>query len=73
MKRIDFSGTVTDLLTGPIDYEAGGENEDEVAFQKASAEYYERRQKFWADFHRGDWWIAIGLYLIISSVAFVVL
>ncbi len=72
MKRVEFRQTGPDLLSSQVDIDVQSDNAKELALQKASAEYYERRQKLWADFDRGDWWIAIGLYLIISSVAFVV-
>ena len=72
MKRVEFRQTGPDLLSSQVDGKVESDDAKETAFQKASAKYYERRQKFWADFNRGDWWIAIGLYLIISSVAFVV-
>ncbi len=71
MQRIESSPTVKDHSTGPVNHEFGDDSDDDVALQQASARHYERRQKLWADFYRGDWWIAIGLYLIISSVAFV--
>lgn len=46
---------------------------EDVALSKASAEYYERCWQSRIKDARSDWWIAIGLYLILSSVAFVVL
>lgn len=38
-----------------------------------SADFYERRRKMWVGLNRADWWIAVGVYLILSSVAFAVL
>ena len=38
----------------------------------AAADYYERRHKRTIQFSKGDWWIAIGLYLLFVGVAFVV-
>ena len=38
-----------------------------------SAVAYERRRKLWSKFNVGDWWIAVGVYLIFCSIAFVVL
>ena len=47
--------------------------ETAVLTHDASAEYYERRWHDKIKLERGDWWIAIGLYLTLCSVAFVVL
>jgi hypothetical protein len=43
------------------------------ALAKASAEYYERRAIYRINFRAQEMWIAVALYLILSSVAFVVL
>jgi len=40
---------------------------------KDSPAYYERRSKIGTKLGRGDWSIAIGVYLIIISVALVIL
>ena len=45
----------------------------ETELERESAEYYEHRRKFWKKLNAGDWWIAVAVYLLLSSVAFVVL
>ena len=40
---------------------------------EVSADYYERRWRNRIKSHQGDRWIAIGLYLLLISVAFVAL
>jgi hypothetical protein len=40
---------------------------------EASSEYYERRSRIRFKWQQGDWWIAIGLYLVLVGVALVVL
>ena len=64
------------MTDGQIDQaEAESENGEpnEFDLRAISAESYERRRLIWTKFKRGDWWIAVGLYLVLSSVAFVVL
>jgi hypothetical protein len=43
------------------------------AIDKASANYYERRMIDRGKFQAQEMWIAVALYLVLSSVAFVVL
>ncbi len=43
------------------------------ALDKFSADYYERRAKNRIKFQAEGMWIAVALYLVLSSVAFVVL
>lgn len=71
MKRYEFGQTVNDELVSQIEEEAANDNFDEI-MQKASADYYERRWKYQAKDHKADWCIAVGLYLILAGVAFVV-
>lgn len=40
---------------------------------EASSAYYERRSRIRMKWHKGDSWIAVGLYLVLVSVAFVIL
>ena len=40
---------------------------------KDSPAYYERRSKIGTRLGRSDWWITIGVYLVIVGVAFVIL
>ena len=73
-------------LRGSAHYQAIDQVEDEVANDNlhgtdlrqaetsaASADYYERCWKGRIEFHQPPWWIAIGVYLILISVAFAAL
>ncbi len=40
--------------------------------EELSVVAYERRSKMWTRFNYGDWWIAIGVYLVFCSMAFVI-
>jgi len=40
---------------------------------KLSSDFYDRRRKMSERLRKGDWWIALGLYLILAGIAFVVL
>ena len=56
--------------------EAGAANDDDVfetELQKISADAYERRRRTRARLRRGELWIAVGLYLILCSIAFLIL
>lgn len=63
----------SDLITSHLNEEAANDDLCENGLERDSSASYERRRKMWAEFNQGDWWIALGLYLILSSVAFVVL
>ena len=73
MKRKKSRRTGNDQLTSQVDGDVDGDSLAEIALQQASADYYEQRWRNRFKDHKGDFWIAIGLYLILSSVAFVVL
>ncbi len=45
----------------------------ESTLEQASADFYGRREKIQTKITQGDFWIAIGLYLTMASVAFVIL
>jgi hypothetical protein len=72
MKRKNFRRTVNDGLLSQVEDGAASDDIDDSAAQRASADFYEMRTKMWTNFTRGDIWIAIGLYLVLASVAFVV-
>jgi hypothetical protein len=40
---------------------------------KLSADSYEQREGWRGVVNRGDWWIALGIYAVLCSIAFVVL
>ena len=65
MKRDKFKPTPEDQIS-----------DDELfddAIDKASADYYERRATDGFKFRAQEMWIAIALYLVLSSTAFVAL
>ena len=69
----DLLTSHSDLLTGHVEDKAANDDHFETDLEKDSAVYFERRRKIWAKFDQGDWWIAVSVYLIFSSVAFMVL
>jgi hypothetical protein len=46
---------------------------DASTLEQDSADFYGRREKILTKITQGDFWIAIGLYLTMASVAFVIL
>ena len=62
-----------DLATDLIEGEVDKDDLADIALQKASAEYYERSWKNRIREHKADLWTVLGLYLIISGIAVVVL
>ena len=45
----------------------------EIERMSESADHYENRRKMKKSMGRGDWWVAIGIYLILSGIAVVIL
>ena len=39
---------------------------------EVSADLYSQRARSRANIRKGDWWVAVGLYLILFGIAFVV-
>jgi hypothetical protein len=73
MKRNKFKRTPEDQQNSPIeDQISDGELYDD-ALDKTSADYYARIAKNRIKVQAQDTWIAVGLYLVLTSVAFVVL
>ena len=72
MKRKKSRRTGNDQLTSQVEGDVDGELYDD-AISKASADYYERSWTSRIKDRQQDFWIAVGLYLVLSSVAFVVL
>jgi hypothetical protein len=73
MKRKKLTRTAHDRLFSQVEDEAANDSSHDDALQKACADFYERRTRMWSNFTQGDFWIAIGLYAILASVAFVAL
>ena len=64
---------MNDQLISQVENEVDDDELYDDALSKASADYYERSWKSRIKDQQQDIWIAIGLYLILSGVAFVVL
>jgi hypothetical protein len=66
-------------LTGSVDdqrihnVENSEFDETESLQHEAAADYFERRSRMWIRLGQGDVWIAIGIYLILASIAIAVL
>jgi len=73
MKRDKLRQSGNSLLVNEIGHEAENDDLYETDLERVSADDYEQRRKIWTEFNRGDWWIAVAVYLLLSGVAFVVL
>ena len=75
MKRDQFRKTATDHPASHIEDEAASDsrNDNDMAVYESSAEIYERRWRQKKNYDRRDWWIAVAVYTLLASVAFVIL
>lgn len=73
MKRNDYGRTDNEQLSDRVEDEVESDSDEEIALQKISADYYERSWRNRINERQGDLWIALGLYLILAGIAFVVL
>lgn len=73
MKADKSRGFVTDQLISHVEDGVVNDSLAETELDKASADFYGRRKKIWIGFQKGDWLVAVALYLILASVAFVVI
>ena len=75
MKCNELGESVHDQAISQVDHDSENENINETDSQlfRASADFYERRWKNRIKDHQGEWWIAIAIYLIFVSIAFVAL
>jgi hypothetical protein len=64
---------VNDRLVNQVEGLNAGDNLNESALDKASADYYEHRRIHPAKNRQFNWWIAVGLYLLLTSIAFTIL
>lgn len=73
MKCDQLRESANDQPASQVDYEVANDSLDETDWHalEVSADYYERRWRNRIKSHQGDRWIAIGLYLLLISVAFV--
>ena len=73
MKREKLRRTGKHQPTRHVEDWAAKDDPYETDLERLSALHYERRGRMWGKFNRGDWWVAVGVYLILSSVAFVIM
>ena len=72
MKGKKLRRTVKDRLSSQVEDETADDEQYDDAISKASADYYQRCWKSRIKDRQLDIWIAVGLYLVLSSVALVV-
>jgi len=73
MRRKRFRKTSKDQQVSQAQQQVSDDELYDDACAKASADYYVRSSKNRIKVRQLDIWIAVGLYLVVSSVAFVVL
>jgi len=71
MKHNVLKGFVESHQVGHVDDEDSGQSG--IQEFRDSPVYYGQRSKINKEMGRGEWWIAIGVYLIIISIGFVIL
>ncbi len=72
MKRNKLKRNPNDQQISPVEDEIADDEQYVDAISKASADYYEQSWKSRIKDRQLDIWIAVGLYLVLSSVALVV-
>jgi len=73
MKGNTFRRTSEDQRTGQADDQVSDDELYDDAIDKDTADYYERSRKNKIRYQRLDIWIAVGLYLVSSSIALAIL
>jgi hypothetical protein len=73
MKRNKFGRTSKDQQISQAEDQIADDELYDDAINKTTADYYERSWKGRVKDRQLDIWIAVGLYVILSSVAFVAL
>jgi len=73
MKSDTFRQTSEDQRTCQADDQVSDDELYDDAIDKATADYYERSRRNKIKFQRLDIWIAVGLYLVSSSIALAIL
>lgn len=75
MKRDEFRDSATNQQTRHLEDETASDRPDDSDMQvyESSAEVYERRWRHRRTYDRRDWWIAVAVYTLLASVAFVIL
>ena len=70
MRRIDVVGSVSERIDEVENHEFA---ETDWQQHGAAADYFERRSRIWIRLSKGDAWVAVGTYLVLISIAIVVL
>ena len=75
MKRNELRKSAKDQPARPVAAETMSDNLDDTDLKtyESSAEFYERRWQQKIKYDQRDWWIAVAVYTLLASVAFVVL
>ncbi len=73
MKRNKFKRTSNDQQTDQPENQIAEDESYDDAISRATADYYERCWKDRIKDRKLDIWIAVGVYLVLCAVAFVVL
>ena len=73
MKHEKLRRTGNEQLTSQVEDEIANDDLYDTDLERDSADFYEWRWKMWTKFNQEDWWIAVAVYLVLSSVAFVIL
>jgi len=73
MLRNKFKRTVNDQLISQVEDKIADDDLHDDALSKSSADYYERSRKSRIKDQQLNFWIAVGLYLVLSSIGFVLL
>jgi len=75
MKRDQFREFANNQSPSQVDYDSAidGLNDIDLQDYESSGQVYERRWKQKIEYNRRDCWIAVAVYLLVASVAFVAL
>lgn len=73
MRPKKITSTETDQLNSATEGEFSDDDSHDRTTEEKSAAYYKRVGKQREKDQKGDFWIAVGLYLILCSVALVVI
>lgn len=73
MKRNRFRRSVKDRLISPVEDQTTDEHLGETGSYEVSASYFEGLGRYKTKFRKEEILIVVGLYLLLASVAFVVL
>lgn len=65
--------TASTVATGSFEFEVEDYSDTDIRQFQVTSDFYDRRSRIWSKIRKGDLWIALGVYLFLSGVAFVVL